>query len=71
MEYCKCNVCDCYNGTIENRTYCLECVEHHGCIEPRATSFAEGMNKAFQTMEERLVTLEADVKRLKRELGLK
>lgn len=65
MTYC--NERDCYNRIYDDSALCSNCEKHGENKKP----FAEGMNEAFQTMEERMVALEADVKRLKRELGLK
>lgn len=67
MKYCKCTTCDCYQEYPVD-DLCESCQDHcQGYKKP----FAEGMNQAFQALEERILKLEADNKRLKRELGLK
>lgn len=62
--YCK-NI-TCYNSA-EYGDYC----EKHSPTENERKTFSAQMSEAYKTMEERMVTLEEDVKRLKRELGLK
>ena len=65
MEYCKCSICDCYREERSYSTICEHC-ENHG-----NEGFADQFSRASKTMENRVAELESDVKRLKRELGLK
>lgn len=61
---------NCYNSAMSSGV-CGDCSDDYENYSKPKKPFAEGMNEAFQTLEERMEALEADVKRLKRELGLK
>ena len=57
----------CQNCGNEDSYSCISC---HSILQ-KTKSFAEAMNDSWVIMEKRVESLEADVKRLKRELGLK
>jgi len=70
MNYCRCDQCDCYGIVNREADICDHCAASH-YVDKESGSFVDQMNKSWQDMESRMKELEKDVKRLKRELGLK
>ena len=68
MAIWTCNSECCYNLVPGPLAYCELCSGHLGVSEE---TFADKVYQNAKTMEARIVSLESDVKRLKRELGLK
>jgi hypothetical protein len=66
------NVKTCFNSSCwNNASHGDYCEEHFYTPQEKDKTFAEQAYEISETMETRIKSLEADVKRLKRELGLK
>jgi len=64
---CQCS-CNCSVWTTNSNSICGYCDD---CYKKNSRTFSEQMKEASLTMEARIEGLEAAVKRLNRELGLK
>ena len=68
LEYCKFSTC--YNKISEGDEYCRSCLDGEPPHE-KERPFSEQIISYTQRLDDRIAELESDVKRLKRELGLK